>query len=225
MIHLEHLSKAYPFGTQTLWALRNITVTIAPGTLAAVVGQSGSGKSTLLNILGGLDRPTSGQYWLGGQDVSGFDADTWAHVRNRTMGFVFQAFQLIPTLTAWDNVALPLVYRAVPLAERRARAREVLTMVGLDHRLSHHPAELSGGQQQRVAIARALVGDPQVLLADEPTGNLDTDTGTEIMRLLKHIHQTGRTVVIVTHSSEIAKECNQVISLRDGHMTDGGGSV
>ncbi len=222
MIHLEHLFKAYPFGTQTVWALKDVSVSIASGTLTAIVGQSGSGKSTLLNILGGLDRPTSGHYWLDGRDVSGFDPDTWAHMRNRALGFVFQSFQLIPTLTAWENVALPLVYRAVPLAKRRARAEDALAMVGLNDRRDHRPAQMSGGQQQRVAIARALVGDPQVVLADEPTGNLDTETGAEIMELLRYINQDGRTVVIVTHSSEIARQCRQVIALRDGRVTEGG---
>ncbi len=218
MIRVVSLVKDYALGGESFRALHEISFEVPQGMLAAIVGQSGSGKSTLLNILGGLDRPTSGQYWLNGKNVGEFDRDTWAHERNHTLGFVFQSFQLIPTLTAWDNVALPLVYRRVALKERRERARQALGEVGLANRLTHKPAQLSGGQQQRVAIARALIGDPRVLLADEPTGNLDTQTGEEIMALLQELNRTGRTIVIVTHSQEIASQCRQVIQIQDGRV-------
>lgn len=218
MIRVHQLVKDYQLGSDTFRVLHEVTFHIEEGSLAAIVGQSGSGKSTLLNILGGLDRATSGQYWLNGHDVSRFDRDAWAHERNRTIGFVFQSFQLISTLTAWDNVALPLVYRGIPLKERRVRARKILEEVGLEHRLLHKPAQLSGGQQQRVAIARALIGDPAILLADEPTGNLDTSTGDEIMGLLQQLNRMGHTVVIVTHSPEIAGRCRHVIGIQDGRV-------
>lgn len=218
MIRVVSVVKDYALGEETFRALHGISFEVLPGMLAAIVGQSGSGKSTLLNILGGLDRPTAGQYWLNGKNVGDFDRDTWAHERNHTLGFVFQSFQLIPTLTAWDNVALPLVYRRVPLKERRERARHALSEVGLGNRLNHKPAQLSGGQQQRVAIARALIGDPRVLLADEPTGNLDTETGVEIMSLLQQLNRAGRTIVIVTHSQDIASQCRQIIHIQDGRI-------
>lgn len=218
MIRVESLTKDYLLGSETFRALHTVSFEIPNGMLAAIVGQSGSGKSTLLNILGGLDRPTVGQYWLNGTDVSQLNRDAWSHERNHTLGFVFQSFQLIPTLTAWDNVALPLVYRRIPLKERRLRARQALNDVGLGHRLGHKPAQLSGGQQQRVAIARALIGDPPLLLADEPTGNLDTQTGEEIIALLQNLNQRGHTVVIVTHSPDVAARCRQIIQLRDGRV-------
>ncbi len=218
MIRVTSLIKEYTLGGDTFRALHDVSFEVSEGMLAAIVGQSGSGKSTLLNILGGLDRATSGQYWLNGKNVGEFAPDTWAHERNRTLGFVFQSFQLIPTLTAWDNVALPLVYRRVPLKERRERARRALSEVGLANRLGHKPAQLSGGQQQRVAIARALIGDPRVLLADEPTGNLDTQTGEDIMSLLQELNRAGRTIVIVTHSQDIAQQCRQVIHIQDGRV-------
>ncbi|WP_053960312.1 ABC transporter ATP-binding protein [Sulfobacillus thermosulfidooxidans] len=218
MIRLISVYKDYHLGKEVYPVLKDITFEIPKGMLAAIVGPSGSGKTTLLNILGGLDTPTRGEYWLGGEDVSHFSREQWAHKRNDTIGFVFQSFQLIPGLTALDNVALPLVYRGVPLSRRRQQAKTALEQVGLAHRLHHRPSQLSGGQQQRVAIARALIGDPPLILADEPTGNLDHATGLEIMDLLTHLNHQGKTVVIVTHSQEIAQSCHQKIQIADGQV-------
>ncbi|MCL4494234.1 MAG: ABC transporter ATP-binding protein [Firmicutes bacterium] len=218
MIQITNVIKDYTLASQVYRVLNGITFTIPEGMLAAIVGPSGSGKTTLLNILGGLDSPTAGEYLLNGRDVSHFDPDEWAHERNHTIGFVFQSFQLIPSLSARDNVALPLVYRGVPARIRRIQADEGLERVGLGHRKHHRPAQLSGGQQQRVAIARALVGDPPVLLADEPTGNLDHATGLEILEILRQLSEQGKTVVIVTHSAEVAQVCRQVIEVQDGHI-------
>ncbi|PSR23861.1 MAG: macrolide ABC transporter ATP-binding protein [Sulfobacillus thermosulfidooxidans] len=218
MIRLVSVYKDYHLGLDVYPVLKDITFEIPVGMLAAIVGPSGSGKTTLLNILGGLDTPSRGEYWLGGEDVSHFSREQWAHKRNHTIGFVFQSFQLIPGLTALDNVALPLVYRGVPSHKRREQAKTALEQVGLAHRLYHRPSQLSGGQQQRVAIARALIGDPPLILADEPTGNLDHATGVEIMDLLTSLNRQGKTVVIVTHSQEIAASCHQIIQIEDGHV-------
>jgi putative ABC transport system ATP-binding protein len=225
MIRVERLAKDYPMPGGTVRALHDVTFEIPTGSLAAVMGQSGSGKTTLLNLLGGLDGPTAGRYWLNGRDVSHFGVVEWSHERNRTIGFVFQAFNLLPTLSALGNVELPLVYRHVPPRQRRERARAVLDAMGLASRVHHRPPQLSGGQQQRVAIARALVGDPPLLLADEPTGNLDAETGEEILDLLVSLNRQGRTIVIVTHSAEVAARCQLVLQMRDGRMVsaaDGG---
>ena len=197
-------------------ALKGVSLTIEQGDYAAVVGPSGSGKSTLMHLLGGLDRPTRGVLRVGGRDVASLSQDELAQVRNETIGFVFQAFQLLGRTSAVDNVGMPLVYRGVRRSERRRRAQEALERVGMGHRLDHRPAQLSGGEQQRVAIARALVGDPQVLLADEPTGNLDTRTGDEVMALLEALNADGVAVVLVTHDLEVASRARRRIRVRDG---------
>ena len=203
-------------GGVTVEALRGVTLRIEQGDYVAVVGPSGSGKSTLMHLLGGLDKPTSGSLRVGGRDVQELSEDELAAVRNRTIGFVFQAFQLLARTSAVDNVGMPLVYRGVRRAERRRLAQEALERVGMGHRLGHTPNQLSGGEQQRVAIARALVGDPQVLLADEPTGNLDTRTGDEVMALLEALNAGGVAVVLVTHDLEVAGRARRQVRVRDG---------
>lgn len=218
MIQVRKLVKDYPVGRETFRALHEISFEILEGHFAAIVGQSGSGKTTLLNILGGLDSPTSGDYWLNGKLVSELDQISWSHERNHTIGFVFQSFNLIPNQTALDNVALPLIYRRTPRRLRQEWAVRALQKVGLGNRLHHRPTQLSGGQQQRVAIARAIVGDPPLILADEPTGNLDSQTGSEILDLLRTLHQQGRTVVVVTHSQSVADQCQDVFTMEDGHL-------
>ena len=211
------VTRSYVLEGVTVHALRGVSLTVEQGDYAAVVGPSGSGKSTLMHLLGGLDRPTSGVLRVGGRDVAGLTDDELAQVRNATLGFVFQSFQLLGRTSAVDNVAMPLVYRGTRRAERRARARAALERVGMGHRLDHRPAQLSGGEQQRVAIARALVGEPQVLLADEPTGNLDTRTGHEVMALLEELHRDqGVAVVLVTHDLEVAARAHRQIRVRDG---------
>jgi putative ABC transport system ATP-binding protein len=211
------VTRAYDLEGVRVEALRGVSLTIEQGDYAAVVGPSGSGKSTLMHLLGGLDRPTSGVLRVGGRDIARLSEDELAQVRNATIGFVFQAFQLLGRTSAVDNVAMPLVYRGVRRGERRRRAREALERVGMGHRLDHRPAQLSGGEQQRVAIARALVGDPQVLLADEPTGNLDTRTGEEVMALLEALNAVqGVAVVLVTHDRDVAARARRQIRVRDG---------
>ncbi len=205
-------------GSEIYPILEDLTFHVPKGMLTAIIGPSGSGKTTLLNLIGGLDTPTHGQYFLNEQDVSHFSREQWAHERNRTIGFVFQSFQLITALSARDNVALPLVYRGIPPKVRRLQADDALEQVGLGHRRLHRPSQLSGGQQQRVAIARALIGDPALILADEPTGNLDQATGQEILELLQTLNRAGKTVVIVTHSAEVAQACRQIIQIQDGHV-------
>jgi putative ABC transport system ATP-binding protein len=200
-------------------ALRGVDLSIARGEFVALVGPSGSGKSTVLNLIGGLDRPTSGQVWINGTELSESDERTLTRHRRQHVGFVFQSFNLLPRLTAEENVALPLMFSDVPERERQARARALLERVSLGQRLRHRPTELSGGEQQRVAIARALVGQPALLLADEPTGNLDTTTGAEIMALLKELNQEGGlTLVVVTHDPEVAAFADRVVTLRDGRV-------
>ena len=211
------VTRSYELEGVTVQALRGVSVLVEPGDYAAVVGPSGSGKSTLMHLLGGLDRPTTGVLRVGGRDIAALSEDELAEVRNATIGFVFQAFQLLGRTSALDNVAMPLVYRGLKRGERRRRAREALERVGMGHRLDHRPAQLSGGEQQRVAIARALVGDPQVLLADEPTGNLDTRTGDEVMALLEALNaEQGVAVVLVTHDLEVAARARRQIRVRDG---------
>ena len=197
-------------------ALAGVDLTIPRGQYIAIMGPSGSGKSTLMNIIGCLDRPTAGQYLLDGEDVAQMSDERLSRVRGRRLGFVFQAFNLIPQLNVWDNVAVPLFYQGVPTAERRARAAAALERVELGQRMEHRPSELSGGQQQRVAIARALVNDPSILLADEPTGALDTKTGDAILALFAELHESGQTVVVITHDEEVAEHCERVVRLRDG---------
>ena len=211
------VTRSYQLDGVIVEALRGVTLTVEQGDYLAVVGPSGSGKSTLMHLLGGLDRPTTGILRVGGRDVSEMTQDELAVVRNETLGFVFQAFQLLPRTSAVDNVAMPLVYRGVRRAERRRRAAAALEQVGMGHRLDHRPNQLSGGEQQRVAIARALVGDPQVLLADEPTGNLDTRTGEEVMALLEALNSTrGVAVVLVTHDRDVAARARRQVRVRDG---------
>ncbi|HWG92846.1 MAG TPA: ABC transporter ATP-binding protein [Mycobacteriales bacterium] len=210
------VTRSYRLEGVTVEALRGVSLTVHPGDYAAVVGPSGSGKSTLMHLLGGLDRPTTGTLRVGGRDVRAMDEDELAALRNRTIGFVFQAFQLLARTSAVDNVGMPLVYRGVKRAERRRRAVAALERVGMGHRLDHRPNELSGGEQQRVAIARALVGEPQLLLADEPTGNLDTRNGAEVMALLEDLNAQGVAVVLVTHDLEIAQRARRQVHVRDG---------
>lgn len=216
IIQLEKIFKSYYLGKQELPVLKGIDLTIGQNEYVALMGPSGSGKSTLMNILGCLDSPTKGRYILNGQDVSRMDDNSLAEVRNKEIGFVFQQFNLLPRLTAEENVALPLLYAGVSKKERKERAVEVLAKVRLEDRMHHKPNELSGGQCQRVAIARALVNNPSIILADEPTGNLDTKTSYEIMEILGKIHEDGNTVILVTHEDDISKYAQRVIRLRDG---------
>ena len=218
-IELVGVARSYRMDGVTIEALRGVTLRVAPGELAAIVGPSGSGKSTLMHIMGCLDRPSVGTVRLGGRDVAALSDAELAVVRNRTIGFVFQAFHLLARTSALENVALPLVYRGVPRGERRARAANALETVGLGHRLGHRPAQLSGGEQQRVAIARALVGDPEVVLADEPTGNLDTSSGAAVMDLLHRLNgERGIAIVLVTHEAEVAAHARRRIHVRDGRV-------
>jgi putative ABC transport system ATP-binding protein len=216
VIHLENLRKSYFLGKQELPVLKGIDLDINPGEFVALMGPSGSGKSTLMNILGCLDTLTSGSYILNGNDVSKLPDNDLADIRNQEIGFVFQQFNLLPRLSALENVALPLIYAGVPKKERNERAMEMLSKVNLGDRSHHKSNELSGGQIQRVAIARALVNNPSIILADEPTGNLDTKTSAEIMNLLTEIHKLGNTVVLVTHEEDIAAYAKRVVRLRDG---------
>jgi putative ABC transport system ATP-binding protein len=220
VIQVENMTRIYKTGDVEVAALRGVSLDVARGELLALMGPSGSGKSTLMNMLGCLDKPTSGSYFLGGRDVAKLDRNQLAEVRGRKLGFVFQSFYLLPRTTALDNVELPLLYANVGKKERRERAARALEKVGLGQRLDHRPSQLSGGQQQRVAIARALVGNPEIILADEPTGNLDTATSTEVMALLQSLGEQGITVVLVTHEPDIAQHASRVITLRDGLITD-----
>jgi putative ABC transport system ATP-binding protein len=218
LIKTEGLVMDYSLGTYVVHALRGVSVTIAAGEMVAVMGPSGSGKSTFMTILGCLDTPTAGRYLLNGRDVSDLDDDELSMIRNRQIGFVFQQFNLLPRISAQANVELPLLYCDVPAAEQRARAQARLLAVGLQGREAHRPAQLSGGEQQRVAIARALVNDPLLLLADEPTGNLDTRTSVGIMALLQELHRAGLTMVVVTHEPDIAQFAERILSFRDGQL-------
>ncbi len=215
-IRIESITKHYKVGLEIVRALRGVSLTIQRNEYVALMGPSGSGKSTLMNILGCLDTPTSGSYYLNNKDVSQLRDNELADIRNREIGFVFQTFNLLPRSTALDNVALPLIYAGQTKAGRRDRANEVLNQVGLSDRTHHKPNELSGGQRQRVAMARALVNNPSIILADEPTGNLDTKTSIEIMSLLQDIHHAGNTIILVTHEEDIAKHAHRIIRLRDG---------
>ena len=216
VIRIENLTRFYTIGEETVRALNGINLTIEKNEYVALMGPSGSGKSTLMNIIGCLDTPTSGEYFLNGPNVAQLSDSELAAIRNKEIGFVFQTFNLLPRLTALQNVALPLVYAGIPESERLKKAKEVLEQVGLGNRITHKPNELSGGQRQRVAVARALVNHPSIILADEPTGNLDTKTSDEIMQLLDIIHQAGNTIVLVTHEEDIALRAKRVVRMRDG---------
>lgn len=218
LVEIHDMCKVYNPGENEVRALDHVSVTIEEGEFVAIIGQSGSGKSTLMNMLGCLDVPTSGVYMLHGQDVSSLNDDELSDIRNREIGFIFQGFNLIPSLTALENVELPLIYRGVGKTKRVELSRSALEKVGLKHRMDHKPSEMSGGQQQRVAIARAIAQAPPVILADEPTGNLDSHSTQEIMGILESLHQEGRTVILITHDNEIAGRAKRVIKIRDGHI-------
>ncbi|HXY19393.1 MAG TPA: ABC transporter ATP-binding protein [Gemmatimonadales bacterium] len=220
VIRIVGLTRDYPMGGETVHALRGVDLEIQPNEYVAVMGPSGSGKSTLMNLIGCLDTPTAGQYWLAGTEVSRMSDDELARVRNRQIGFVFQTFNLLPRASALHNVELPLVYAGLPARERRQRAAQALASVGLGDRMEHRPAELSGGQRQRVAIARALVTEPSIILADEPTGNLDSTTSEEIMKIFEDLYRTrGQTIVMVTHEADIARHAARVVTLHDGMVS------
>jgi putative ABC transport system ATP-binding protein len=222
VIRTEKITRTYSMGDVTVTALREADLTIQAGEFIALMGASGSGKSTLLNLLGLLDRATSGEYWLEDRNVSSLRRDQLADLRGRRIGFIFQNFNLLPRLSAWENVALPLAYRQGEFRQQEQldRAREALSRVNLDHRLEHHPMELSGGERQRVAIARALITQPAVILADEPTGNLDSNTGVEIMQLLKELNEEGRTIIVVTHDMNVARYARLIYQMRDGVLNE-----
>jgi putative ABC transport system ATP-binding protein len=216
LIHIEHLRKIYVIGEETIEALKDVSLTIQKNEYVALMGPSGSGKSTLMNMLGCLDTPTSGTYILNGLSVASMSDNELAQVRNKQIGFVFQTFNLMPRASTLENVALPLVYAGMEKKKREIRAKEVLESVGLGNRMNHKPNELSGGQRQRVAIARALVNDPAIILADEPTGNLDSKTSVEIMGLFEEIHKRGNTIILVTHEEDIALHAHRIVRLKDG---------
>jgi len=222
IIDLAGVRKTYASGAIAVEALRGIDVRIEEGEYVAIIGPSGSGKSTLMHILGCLDVPTEGQYALAGRDVSDLEEAALAQIRNREIGFVFQQFNLLADLTALRNVALPLVYAGVPAAERERLARRALDRVGLADRAEHRPGELSGGQQQRVAVARALVTEPSMILADEPTGNLDSVSSADVLALFRELHDAGRTIVLITHEGSVAAQADRVLTIRDGEITEGG---
>src|SRR2546423_8871577 len=221
LIHLEKITKVYDSGENEVQALRGVDAGIDGGDFVSIIGPSGSGKSTLMHILGCLDSPTSGEYWLDGEDVALLSARALARIRNQKIGFVFQTFNLLPRATIWKNVELPLLYAGLRRDERRERALEALKRVGLDKRAKHRPNELSGGQRQRVAIARALVNSPSLILADEPTGNLDTKTGSDIINIFEELSASGQTIVIVTHDPAIAARTRRRIKIVDGVIVDG----
>jgi putative ABC transport system ATP-binding protein len=218
VIKTEGLAKVYEMGAEQVHALRGVDVEIRKGEYVAIMGPSGSGKSTLMNLIGCLDSPSSGKYWLAGRLVSDLDDDELAYIRNKEIGFVFQTFNLLPRATALHNVELPLIYNGTPAAERIEKAKKALERVDLMDRMHHKPNELSGGQRQRVAIARALVNSPSIVLADEPTGNLDSKTGEEIMALFENLYRQGNTIILVTHENDIARHAHRVIHIRDGRI-------
>ena len=218
LIEVKNVYKIYNPGENEVRALDGISVTIDHGEFVAIVGHSGSGKSTFMNMLGCLDTPTSGDYYLDGVNVAGMSDDELSDIRNKQIGFIFQGFNLIPSLTAQENVELPLVYRGMPAEQRRQLAEEALTRVGMEHRMNHRPSELSGGQQQRVAIARAIAARPPIIMADEPTGNLDTRSGEEVMKILHELNEEGRTIVLITHDNDIARQATRAIRIIDGKV-------
>ena len=221
MIRIENVWKTYVLESGPVHALKGITLNIPDHSFQAIIGPSGSGKSTLMSLLGCLDTPSQGRMTLNGKDISGYSEDELARIRGKTIGFVFQKFNLVPALTAVQNVMLPLVFQGVPLEKREKKAADLLQFVGLGNRLHHHPSQLSGGEQQRVAIARSLSNDPDILLADEPTGNLDSASGKNILDLFQHLHQQGKTIIYVTHDPIMKKYAQQVITLHDGRMVGG----
>jgi len=223
IIRTEKVTRTYSMGESTIMALRDADLTVYSGEFIALMGASGSGKSTLLNVIGLLDRPTAGEYWLEDKSVSSLRRDELADLRGKRIGFIFQNFNLLPRLSAWENVALPLAYRKGQFGhqDQLTRAREALSRVKLDHRGDHQPTELSGGERQRVAIARALVTQPAVILADEPTGNLDSNTGAEIMHLLKELNEEGGTIVLVTHDLNVARHASRIYTMSDGFLVEG----
>jgi len=220
LIRIERLSKQYRMGGEIVKALDGVSLSIDRGEFVAIIGPSGSGKSTLMNVLGCLDAPTEGEYWLDGEEVSRLKDNRLAEIRNRKIGFIFQGFNLLPKLSALENVELPLIYSGLPSASRRELSVEALRKVGLEERMHHTPLELSGGQQQRVAIARALVGTPPVLLADEPTGALDTKTGREVMALIRELNEAGHTINLITHDMDIARQAGRVVRISDGRIRE-----
>jgi putative ABC transport system ATP-binding protein len=218
VIHTNELTKTYQMGSEEVHALRGVNLEIRKGEYVAIMGPSGSGKSTLMNLIGCLDSPSAGQYWLAGRLVSELDDDELAYIRNKEIGFVFQTFNLLPRATALHNVELPLIYNGTPAEQRLEKAKQALARVELTDRMHHKPNELSGGQRQRVAIARALVNSPSIVLADEPTGNLDSHTGEEIMALFASLHGQGNTIIVVTHENDIAQHAHRIIYIRDGKI-------
>jgi len=223
LIRIERLNKIYRMGGETLKALDDVSLTVREGDFLAIIGPSGSGKSTLMNVIGCLDTASSGDYWLDGEEVSRLRENKLADIRNRKIGFIFQNFNLLSKLTAIENVELPLIYRGVSAKERRKLATEALAKVGLEDRIHHRPVELSGGQQQRVAIARALAGNPPMLLADEPTGALDTKTGIEVMGFIRELNSLGHTIVLITHDPAVSRQAKRVVRIKDGQLEEEGG--
>ncbi|HBV68322.1 MAG TPA: macrolide ABC transporter ATP-binding protein [Clostridiales bacterium] len=221
MIDLKDITKVYDMGSVKVQVLNGISLHVDEGEFISIIGPSGSGKSTLMNIIGCLDVPTEGEYYLDGKEISTYNEKQLSKIRNQKIGFIFQKFNLLPKLTALENVELPLIYRGMNHKERRQRSIDALEKVGLSDRMNHNPTELSGGQQQRVAIARALAGDPPVLLADEPTGNLDSKSGTDVMNLIRQLSSEGKTIVLITHDNEVAKAAQRIITIKDGLILDG----
>ncbi len=220
MIDIKNITKTYDMGSVQVQVLRGITLHVVEGEFLSIIGPSGSGKSTLMNMIGCLDTPTTGEYYLDGKEISTYNEKQLSKIRNQKIGFIFQKFNLLPKLSALENVELPLIYRGMNSKERRQRSIEALEKVGLSDRMNHKPTELSGGQQQRVAIARALAGDPPVLLADEPTGNLDSKSGSDVMNLIRELSNEGKTIVLITHDIEVAQAAQRTITIKDGLLLD-----